>query len=259
MIFVPGSGDGPRTHFRHLADWYAGKGFVVLTYDKRGSGDSSGSWISSSLEDLAADLAAGLALLDARAEVDRNAIGVWAISQGGWVLPVSARMSDVPDWAIVVSGGGASPRETELFAYRASLSHGGIDEAGREAAVALVDAYLDYLGTGRDRDDVVAAIDAAKTKPWYRYVALDRIMPSSEEGRSNWEWVANFDAVAASSEISFPVLAMIGGKDPNLPPDAALAGWREAFAASGVDGSKVVFFPEAGHGLGRGGHGAAMR
>lgn len=259
VIFVPGSGNNTREVFQRLAGWYAGLGFVVLAYDKRGAGESGGSWVSSSLEDLAGDVAAGLALLEARPEVGADRIGVWAISQGGWVLPVASRSSSVPDWAIVVSGGGASPRETEMYAYRGALTHSGIGEEGQAAALALVERYFDYMASGEDREELASAIETAKRQPWYEFVPLGRIMPSSEEGRLNWEWVATFEAVAASSEISFPVLAMIGGQDHNLPPEAALEGWKRAFAASGIEGSKAVFFPEGGHGLGYRGHDAAMR
>lgn len=259
VIFVPGSGNNTREVFQRLADWYTGLGFVVLAYDKRGAGESGGSWVSSSLEDLAGDVAAGLALLEARPEVDTDRIGVWAISQGGWVLPVASRLSDAPDWAIAVSGGGASPRETEMYAYRGALTHGGIGEEGQAAALALVERYFDYMASGEGREELVSAIEAAKHQLWYEFVPLGRIMPSSEEGRLNWEWVATFEALAVASEISFPVLAMIGGRDFNLPPEAALQGWKDAFAASGIEGSKAVLFPKGGHGLGYRGHDAAMR
>ena len=49
LVFVHGSGDGPRSDFRIFAEQFARAGIASLIYDKRGSGESTGSWGRASL------------------------------------------------------------------------------------------------------------------------------------------------------------------------------------------------------------------
>jgi uncharacterized protein len=71
----------------------------VLTYDRRGEGDSSGhheaecNVCPDNLELLAADAAAALSLLEERPEVDSAKSGYWGISQAGWIVPKAAVMN----------------------------------------------------------------------------------------------------------------------------------------------------------------------
>ena len=48
----------------------------VLTYDKRGSGRSTGDWSTASFADLAADLIAGIQWLRGRPDIIRSQVGV---------------------------------------------------------------------------------------------------------------------------------------------------------------------------------------
>src|SRR5262249_55489318 len=122
IVVVHGSGDGPREPLRHFAQRFADDGHVALVYDKRGSGRSQGSWVRASLDDLASDVLPAVRLLRSRAEVDARRIGVWAISQGGWVVPrAAAREPDAFAFVAVVTGGAVLPRDVERFDVAAKL------------------------------------------------------------------------------------------------------------------------------------------
>lgn len=55
----------------------------MLSYDKRGVGSSSGDWLDSTLDDLAADATAALGFLCAQPEVRAGAAGLLGHSEGG--------------------------------------------------------------------------------------------------------------------------------------------------------------------------------
>jgi uncharacterized protein len=55
----------------------------VLSYDKRGVGSSSGDWLDSTLDDLAADATAALGFLCAQPEVRAGTAGLLGHSEGG--------------------------------------------------------------------------------------------------------------------------------------------------------------------------------
>src|SRR5262245_24724436 len=87
IVLTHGSGPGPRNFLRKFADRFVADGLVVLLFDKRGSGESGGSWINASLDDLADDAIAAAAFLRSREEVDARHVGAWGVSQAGWVIP----------------------------------------------------------------------------------------------------------------------------------------------------------------------------
>ena len=65
------------------------QGIAVLSFDKRGTGESSGNWIKSSYSDLKNDLAEGMNFLKNHQKIDQNNIGLFGISQGGLISYLS--------------------------------------------------------------------------------------------------------------------------------------------------------------------------
>lgn len=254
ILFVPGSGPGPRDLFRKQAGFYASQGFVTLIYDKRGSGKSAGRWQTSSLGDLAGDVVAGLEFLQSRPEVSAKKIGVFGVSQGGWVIPVAAGKTGIPSFGIIISGGGAAPRDVETAVYKGALAHSGADESQISEALTLLEGYFSYLATGEGFEALGQAIEAAKARPWYPAMRLGDILPSPEN-RANWAWVANYHPAPDIAALNFPVLVMLGDSDFLAPVTLTEPAWRDVLKGPAPEFSKVIVFEGAGHGLIRGGHG----
>ena len=106
---VAGHGSGRIT--RQQMEWLAGRwtamGFAVLRFDKRGVGESTGTYVNVGTQgsptvfpQLAADIAAGVRFLRERPEIDRRRVGLVGNSQAGWILPHAAR--DLGDVAFMV-------------------------------------------------------------------------------------------------------------------------------------------------------------
>lgn len=95
-------------------------GFGVLTYDKRGAGRSGGEccpWREPGYFDLlAGDLIGAVRLLAGHTRIDPERIGLYGVSQGGWVVPLAA--VDAPTevaFTIIASGPAVSVDEELLF------------------------------------------------------------------------------------------------------------------------------------------------
>src|SRR3712207_3844364 len=116
----------PRPEIRGegLAKRFAERGIAVLVYDKRGSGESTGN-ADYTYEQLAQDALGGVRLLRGRAEVDPDAVGLWGISEGGWIVPMAAYHSEDVAFVIVVSASGFSPARQELWRIRNNLDRSG--------------------------------------------------------------------------------------------------------------------------------------
>ncbi len=253
IVFLHGSGCSTRKDLQPVAEALVERGHAALIFDKRGCGASTGSWVASSLFDLAADAQAALRYLASRPEVDPARVGLWGISQSGWITPIVASRSERASFLIVVTGGGASPREVEMFGYEQQLRRQEIVDEEMEAARKLLDTYFAYLATGKGRDSLLDLIAAAKEQTWYSALNIERVLPS-ETSRPAWEWVATYDPSLDIKNITIPTLVLLGAKDDSSPIQVTATRWITGLAQTGVSRSRVVIFPEAGHGLTVGGH-----
>lgn len=248
IVLLHGSGPGPRQQLRMFAERFVRLGFAALIFDKRGSGESGGSWLDESLDDLADDASAAAAVLKTQPHIDASRVGVWGISQSGWVIPRAvARHPDAFAFAVIVTGGAIPPREIEEHDYAAALDHAGVTPDDRRAALALVEQYLTYLQNGNDRAGLEKAIEAVREKSWFHAVDVSRVLPT-ESARSKWEWVAEYDPAADLQKLTMPLLVVLAGKDR---PSLSLKWnqeWQRNLALAHNSDASVIEFLNAEHG-----------
>lgn len=248
VVFLHGSGPATRAGARPYAEEFAKLGLASLFFDKRGSGLSGGSWTNSSLDDLAGDALAAVQFMTSQPDIDRARIGFWGVSQAGWVATLAASQSQDIAFMVLVSGGGASPRESELFSYAQAFERAGLSAAEKADAFSVIDDYFKYLATGANRAQVAARIDGARASRWYPLAKLDQILPS-EANVANWRWVAVWDPASHVAKIKVPVLLIFGEKDTSHPTASAVTKWREGLAKAGNTRVSVVVFPGADHSI----------
>ena len=98
VVFGHGSGRVTRDQLLWASRRFTALGFAVLRFDKRGVGESTGTFVFVGTNDspqvfpqLAGDVAAGVRFLRTRPEIDARRIGLFGNSQAGWILPIAAR------------------------------------------------------------------------------------------------------------------------------------------------------------------------
>jgi pimeloyl-ACP methyl ester carboxylesterase len=110
-VLVHGSVPLEREHVRGDARALVSLGFAVLSYDKRGCGESGGTYRPGSenpmeliVAELAGDAGALLEALRARPGLETIRCGFFGASQAGWIIPVaSARLERPADFHILLS------------------------------------------------------------------------------------------------------------------------------------------------------------
>ncbi|MGH7467781.1 MAG: alpha/beta hydrolase family protein [Longimicrobiales bacterium] len=114
MVFVPGSGRTTREADRPAVDIALPQGIAVFRYDKRGLGQSTGTFEEVStanservLADRASDVRAIVDYLATHPRIRANQIFLWGTSQGAWVAPLVAAQTTRVAFIICVSGGGS--------------------------------------------------------------------------------------------------------------------------------------------------------
>lgn len=255
MVLVGGSGPSDRTHLVDVARGFAREGLAVLAYDKRGTGKSSGSWVNSALCDLAGDAAAAFHTLAEQPLVDPDQTGYWGISQGGWVVPIAVKRTPAA-FAIIVSGGGLSPKAVETHRYLSIVE--GVDSSPKASKEIqrLLDNYFAYLAGERPRELLMQSVQQLQDRAWLPATAIERVIPS-EGNRDNWAWVATFSPGPSIASMELPTLVLLGEADPLTPAEPTARAWRTALPEGAAE-SDVIVVPGAGHGLRTGAHGGPL-
>ena len=143
MVVVHGSGEIERDQFEGFARSWTALGVAVLRYDKRGVGQSTGSFrgVSAGNSDEVFDVLAGdvVAVVDyvaARPEIDADRIGLVGASQAGWIMPLAASSSAEVDFIVSISGATSSVGLSDRFD---EIAESGMNDAEIAAELAAFD------------------------------------------------------------------------------------------------------------------------
>jgi pimeloyl-ACP methyl ester carboxylesterase len=108
IVLVHGSGRSTRDLLERFSRFFANEGFAVLASDKRGVGESGGTYTDTASETrlllLASDIAAGVDLMAERPDVNPDKIGLLGGSQAGWIIPAAAVQSGQVAFMVNLSG-----------------------------------------------------------------------------------------------------------------------------------------------------------
>ncbi|MGW0805430.1 alpha/beta hydrolase family protein [Nonomuraea sp. NPDC002799] len=118
MVFVSGSGNGSRTEFTPQAEFLAKAGVVTIAFDKRTIGYD---FRERDFGLLADDALRMVEYLRTRPEVDPARVGLWGVSEGGWVVPIAAAKSAAVGFAVLVSSPNVSPLRQVAWALNEQL------------------------------------------------------------------------------------------------------------------------------------------
>jgi pimeloyl-ACP methyl ester carboxylesterase len=206
IILVHGSGPESRDAILPYARFLVRRGVAILAYDKRGVGQSTGDWITSSYDDLAGDVVAALHYLKTRPDIDNSQIGLLGISQASGVMPLA--MVREPGFAFVISlSTGAAPfGESDLDYTRNEMRMTGYPEAAINRQVEISKLLNHFLQTGEGWEQYAAALPPGSVrKDDPRWVGLRKMALS--------------DSTAALEKLTVPILAIWGELDNITMPE----------------------------------------
>ncbi|GAA3242585.1 alpha/beta hydrolase family protein [Nonomuraea helvata] len=124
VVLVHGAGTGTkRDKLLAEAVAFARQGMSVLVYDKRSEGYSL---FHRSYSQLADDALGAVGTLRRQAGVDPSKVGIWGLSEGGWVAPLAASRSADISFVIVVGANALHPLRQQTWAVAAGLRKAGV-------------------------------------------------------------------------------------------------------------------------------------
>ncbi len=209
IVQTHGSGEETREDSRGLAYLFAANGIASLIYDKRGCGESSGKEWKASFNDYADDLLAGAAYVSTLPEINKNKIGLFGHSQGGWVVPLAySKKPDLISFCIISAANAISPVEQNLYAGDQEFMIKGNDEQTVKeiSDFRRIKYEVGILGKG-EKEYKNSIVPVAKQKPWFALTG-DRL----PEGIF-WKENGFYNPVPALQSLKCPVLVLYADND----------------------------------------------
>ncbi len=247
IILVHGSGpddrDGGGT-FVPIRQHFTSHGYAVLSYDKPGVGESTGDWTQQTFDDRAREVLAALQVLQTRPAVDHRAIGLYGVSQAGWIMPMVAQLT--PDLAFIISISGPSVTTQEQEAYRieAQLRADHFTEEAIHSALAVYHRRIEMIRQGATIAQIILMQNKAKNEPWFPSL----VFTAQKELEF---FVANyaFDPAPFLRQVRCPFLGIWGGRDTYVPVEQSVRITRQALEVAGNQRFELKIFAEADHGM----------
>jgi uncharacterized protein len=235
--------------FLVLADHLTRKGVVVLRFDKRGIGKSTGDYANATMEDFTADTAAALTYLKTRKEIDPKKIGLIGHSEGGLIPPMVDSNSENVAWIVLLAGPGMKGEDVLLLQSELILRAAGVNDG--EVARTLAFNKQTYAFVRQEKDP--AALEA-KLMELVRTTSVGAVLPPAAVQTqvrllvSPWfRFFLDYDPVPALQKTLCPLLALNGEKDLQIPPKENLAKIQKALQDAGNHDFQTTELPGLNH------------
>jgi len=259
IVLLHGAGEETRYAMRQYPYFFVSRGYAVLTYDKRGSGKSTGDWHPwvAGIDVLSGDAAAAVELLRNQHEIRADRVGLLGISNGAWVAVRTATHTDNVAFVIPIVGGGGSLWGQELYRiHNEGRTHdlSKPDEAALDHFMSSL--YSAELFDSLPRGAAIVKLDSlrasAKGAAWFAETPLAVFgdTPSTslfDVGREAWRRELSYDANADLRSLRQPMLAILGGADQDVPSASVAAQLRGNYPHAGADHRTILIIPGASH------------
>lgn len=212
VLMIYGSGPAPKAAFDPWTFWFLANGFSVITYDKRGSGRSTGDWRLSGLEDLAKD--ASVVLKRARQLGVAGPIFSWGASQAGWVQPQLAA-SGLVNGTILHAGCVTTPAQQIVDSVESELQAYAFPAEEIERAKTYYALDRDVSRGLKPWAEIDEAFRMASSRGAEWLIAPPAAADAPE--RTMIRLMSDFDPTPYWRSCKGPVLALFGEKDWVVP------------------------------------------
>jgi pimeloyl-ACP methyl ester carboxylesterase len=247
VLVVAGSGPQTRTStptYRLVAQIFGDAGFAVFSWDKPGSGDSTGEFgEGQARRQRAAILADGIQTLADHPAIDPDRIGLWGLSQAGWVMPLALELTDDVAFMISVSGGGEDGIEQMAYQISEQLVCDGVPREQAE----LAEQWGPQVAAGTTYELHVEAMEILLEIP-----GMDQFIGTEIVSEEEWQpWPPEsdtyFDPMTVIEHTTIPVLAIFGELDRSIDPIQGAEAYERALQAAGNPDYHVEIIPGIGH------------
>ena len=188
--------------FGQLANALADQGYLVVRYDKRGTGQSGGRPESAGIADYAEDVRAVVRYVRNRKDVDRKRVAVLGYSDGGAVALTAATRDDGITALGLLAAMAVTGAELNLWQVTHRVEKSPMPAAEREQTVELQKKIQTAVQTGKGWETVPVQLRRQADTEWFRSFL-------------------SFTPDVYLARVKQPVLILHGLLDTQVPPSNA--------------------------------------
>lgn len=249
VIMVHGDGRATSTQ----GGWYfpmmerlLKAGYACFSYDKPGYGRSTGEFSRKRLRHERAEiLVDAIKLLKNNPAVDASRIGVWGISQAGYVIPLALTVTDDIAFMIAVSCPGEDGiGQTAYLVGQQVLCAGYSEEEARR-----MDQLFTICCKAPGYNEYAQAARQLVENPAVPHNMVSGVLPEEEWSPLDSSDEGFFNPIEVIGHTKIPVLAFFGEKDTQCDPYQGKGAYEEALRKAGNPNFRVELIPGADHGM----------
>ncbi|HML19577.1 MAG TPA: alpha/beta hydrolase [Candidatus Dependentiae bacterium] len=236
VLLVPGMGPNDRDYtmmghklFLVLAEYLTQQGIAVLRYDKRGVGQSTGTYNNMlTSEDFARDAVAGIEYLSNRPDIDHTHIGIIGHSEGGMIAAMVAAQLPSIAFTILLAAPANTSVETILMQVSKQLQADGASDAVIAADRKLRSQLLTIAKEETNAQAAKAHMHAI-IKEYLQDLSEEQLLeskklpfaitPENADGMASmfnspwYRFFLTYDPTISLRKLTMPVLALNGDHD----------------------------------------------
>ena len=214
--------------FREIAHHLAAQGIASFRYDDKGTGNSTGDFVNSTLEDLTSDVEEIITYFRARTDYPFEKIILLGHSQGGIVAGKVAARNEAVKRLILVASPAVPLGEVVLAQLREEYLSNGADAYLAEAEISHHYRLMNTIrnGTGTKKEvDTLAALHARVLQSMPIEITVEQVKEKARYLAGEMELVYGlpslasflyYDPVFDLEQLNIPVLALFGVRDTQV-------------------------------------------
>ncbi|NIM47860.1 MAG: alpha/beta fold hydrolase [Gemmatimonadales bacterium] len=254
VVFVHGDGPNNRTSgvtYPPIMRRMLRAGYATFAWDKPGTGESTGEIDRSRLTEQRSQIVLdAVEVLKQRADIDPQHIGLWGISQAGYVMPRVLQKSRDIAFMIAISCAGGPGVEQGIYLLASQMVCAGYPKEDAKQLEQDIRAFT----MARTYEEYVRYKTPLVDLPAFRAMARfgQRVEIGSED---DWHPADprreyyGFDPMEVIERTTIPVLAFFGERDTQVDPIQGAQAYREALARAGNPHSRVELIPGVDHNI----------
>ena len=180
-----------------------------------------------------------------RKEIQPETIGLWGISQGGWIVPLAAAQSKDVAFAILVSAAGVTPAEQTLMSTEAEMRAKDLPEEQITPAIMETKTQIESLNSEEARKEFETQVEKLKSEGNQKLLNASGI--ENPRFLLFFRRIMNFQTIPNLQKLTCPTLVIYGDKDRVVPVQAN----KEKLEKALEKNRDVTFmvFPDGDHAL----------
>jgi uncharacterized protein len=269
IIIIPGYGEtdvAGQTSYYDLRSHFSQLGIATAIWDKPGCGQSEGKFDADQpVESSAAEVQDAIRQLRANQLPGAHKIGLWGISRGGWIAPLTI-MQD-PSIAFWISVSGTDHAENFPYLLETNLRIEGRTKAQIKRLVAEWKRGFEITSRGGSYAEFLAATQNLRRDPFFVFLSGGKddgaVRALFENAKAQFLsgafqvdrktglqiYVPNFQEIL--SGLNLPVLAIFGEKDSNVDWRKTMALYSKTIGKNPRASLTVRTFPYGNHNIQR--------